>query len=170
MAEEITIVGTGSGMPLLRAVGDAFAKANPGVNVLVPGSIGSSGGIKAVGTDKYKIGRVARDIKDTEKHYELTMIPFAKMLIVFFVNKSVSLKDLTPSQVCDIYSGKLENWGNIGGKEGRIRVIRREDGDSSLKVLLKSFPGFKDITLTSRSKTTFTDQETIMLARASDRI
>ena len=167
-AEEITIVGTGSGMSLLQAVGEAFSRANPGVKVVVPESIGSSGGIKSVGADKYKIGRVAREIKDTEKHYELTYLPFAKMPIVFFVNKSLGIKNLTPQQICDIYSGKIGNWKDVGGKDAPIRVIRREDGDSSLEVLLASFQGFSNITLTSRSKTTFTDQETLEITEKTE--
>lgn len=160
LAEEITIVGTGSGMSLLRAVGEAFTQSNSDVKIIVPDSIGSGGGIKSVGTDLHKIGRIARDIKEKEKHYGLTQVPFAQMPIVFYMNKSVGIKSLTPEQVCGIYSGKVRNWKEVGGKDARIKVIRREPGDSSLRVLLKSFPGFKDITLTPKSKITYSDSET----------
>jgi phosphate transport system substrate-binding protein len=160
MAETITIVGTGSGMQVLKMVGEAFSQNNPGVIIEVPDSIGSGGGIKAVGNDKNIIGRVARGIKEKEKHYGLSYVPFTKMPIVFFVNKSAGVSDLTPQQICDIYSGKVTNWAEVGGNKGKIRVIRREDGDSSLSVLLKGFPGFKDIALTKKSKTTFSDPET----------
>ncbi len=163
-AEEITIVGTGSGSSVIEAVGKAFSQNNPGVTVVVPKSIGSGGGMKAVGTDKNVIGRVARGIKDKEKPYGLTYFPYAKNPIVFFVNKSVGIKDLTTQQICDIYSGKVTNWKDVGGKDAKIRVIRREDGDSSLSVLLESFPGFADITLTSKSKTTLSDPSTCELA------
>ena len=77
IAEEIIIVGTGSGMSLLRAVAETFTRNSPGILVNVPDSIGSGGGVKAVGTDKYKIGRVAREIKDKEKHYGLSHVPVA---------------------------------------------------------------------------------------------
>jgi phosphate transport system substrate-binding protein len=164
IAEELTIVGTGSGMPLLEATGEAFTIENQGITIHIPKSIGSGGGVKAVGTGKNLIGRVARKIKDKEKHYGLTYAPFAKMPIIFFVNKSVGVSNLTTQQVCDIYSGKITNWKAVGGKDAKIRVIRREDGDSSLSVLLKSFPGFADIMLTSKSKTTYTDQDTCLLA------
>jgi len=164
IAEDITIVGTGSGMTLLKAIGDAFTQKNPDIKIIIPESIDSSGGIKAVGTDKYKIGRVSREIKDTEKEYGLTYVPIAKMPIVFFTNKSVAVKDITPQQVCDIYSGKLTNWKDAGGGDEGIRVIRRQDGDSALMVLIKSLEGFKNITITEKSKTTLTAQETILLA------
>ena len=153
MAKELTIVGTGDGVITLKALGAAFSENNPGITVNVPKSIGSGGGIKAVGTDKYTIGRVAREIKDKERHYGLTYVPFAKIPVVFFLNKSVGIQNLSAQQICDIYSGKITNWKQVGGKDKRIRVVRREDGDSSLKVLVKFFPGFKDITITPKSKT-----------------
>ena len=163
MAEEVTIVGTGSGMAILQAVGSAFSQDNPDVAVAVPKSIGSGGGIKAVGTDQAVIGRIARKIKDKEKSYNLTYVPFAKMPIVFFVNRSVTVENLTPQQVTEIYSGKITNWQEVGGRDARIRVVRREDGDSSLGVLLEQFPGFKDITITAKSKTVNSDPKTCAL-------
>lgn len=164
MAEKLTIVGTGSGSSVLIAVGKAFSTIHSDVSVNVPKSIGSGGGIKAVGTDKNVIGRVARAIKDKEKHFGLTYLPYAKNPIIFFVNKSVNVSNLSPRQVCDIYSGKITNWKAVGGADKKIRVIRREDGDSSLGVLLKAFPGFADITLTAKSKTTYSDPDTCRLA------
>ncbi len=160
-AEEITIVGTGSSTAILKAIGEAFSHDNPGITIHVPESIGSGGGIKAVGKDKYVLGRVAREIKENEKPYGLTLVPVAKIPIVFFVNTSVSVQNLSIQQVLDIYSGKITNWKEVGGADAKIRVVRREDGDSSLEVLEKSFPGFEDITVTSKSKMTFNDHETI---------
>lgn len=159
-AEEINIAGTGAGVSLFDALGKAFSKNNPNIIINVPKSIGSGGGIKAVGTDQTVIGRVSREIKDNEKEYQLTYLPFAKMPIVFFTHKGVGIKNLSPQQICSIYAGKVTNWKLVGGRDSDIRVVRREDGDSSLEVLLKSFPGFKDITITSKSKTTLNDQET----------
>jgi phosphate transport system substrate-binding protein len=164
IAEEIQIVGTGSGAEILENLGKAFTKANPGVTVSIPKSIGSGGAIKAAGTDAAKIGRVARGIKENEKSYGLTYLPIAKLPIVIMTHKGVGVKNMTPQQICDIYSGKITNWKEIGGKEGNIRVIRRENGDSSLDVLLKTLPGYKAITVTTKSKETLSDPETIELA------
>lgn len=163
-AEDITVVGTGAGMFVLKSLGEAFSRKNPEIKIIVPESIGSSGGIKSVGTDKEKIARVSREIKDTEKHYGLKYLPFAKLPIVFFVNKNVNINELSPQQICDIYSGKTVNWKDLGGADEPVRVIRREDGDSALEVLLASLPGFKGIAITAKSKTTFTDQETVAAA------
>ena len=161
MGEEISIVGTGDGVTVLKAIANAFNQQNPGVTVVVPKSIGSGGGIKSVGNDKNIIGRVARGIKDKEKRYGLRYVPYAKIPTVFFVNKSVGITVLTTEQVCNIYSGKVTNWKEVGGNDARIRVVRREEGDSSLTVLLTSFPGFRNISITSGSKTAYSTPENI---------
>ena len=157
--EEITIVGTGDGIPILESLGVAFSQSNPNVVVRVPPSIGSGGGIKAVGNDSFALGRVARGIKDKEKHHELTYRPFAKVPVVFFVHPSAGVRNLSAKQVADIYSGRITNWNEVGGNNARIRVVRREDGDSSLSVLRKTFPGFKDVVITSKSREALTTGE-----------
>lgn len=158
-AEEITIVGTGDGMSILKSMGAAFNEANPDVVINIPASIGSGGGVKAVGADKYALGRVARQIKAKEEHYGLNYRPFAKIPVVFFVNESAGVRSLSAQQIADIYSGKITNWSEVGGKNLKIRVVRREDGDSSLSVLRKTFPGFKDLVITTRAKEALTTTE-----------
>ena len=159
--KELVIVGTGSGTPLLKAIGKAFTIQHPDVSIVIPESIGSGGAIKAVGNDEYVLGRVARDIQDREKRYGLVQTPVAKIPIVFFVNDSVSSSGITADQACNIFNGTIRRWEEIGGGKGKIRVIKREDGDSSLRVLQGALPGFGKITLTPKSKTTYTDQETV---------
>lgn len=167
-AEKIDIVGTGDGMGILRSLSTAFSEYNPSITVGVPDSIGSGGGIKAVGKGKYRLGRVARPIKDKEKHYSLEYQPIAKIPVVFYVNKSVQVKDLSAEQVTGIYSGKIKRWNEVGGKDAPIRVVRREDGDSSLSVLRKTFPGFKDVVITKKAKTAVSTPESIATVEAKD--
>jgi len=158
-AESLTIVGTGDGVSILKSIGAAFTAANPEVTIDVPDSIGSGGGIKAVGADEFKLARVARELKEKEKPLGLSYLPYAKIPVVFFVNASAGVTNLTAQQVVDIYSGKVADWQEVGGKAGNVRVVRREDGDSSLEVLQKTFPGFKDITITEKSKTALKTSE-----------
>jgi len=160
-AENITIVGTGDGIAISQSLGKAYSKIHPGTTVTVPPSIGSSGGIKAVGNDKYRLGRVARQIKEKEKPYGLTYLPFARVAATFFVNNSIKVRNLSKEQILGIYSGEIKNWKDVGGNDGKIRVVRREEGDSTLRVLRKTFPGFSDIELLKKSKTTTTTEQTM---------
>lgn len=156
-AGEINLVGTENGEPVFEAVAKAFSKSNPDVKVLIPESIDSGGGIAAVGTGKAVIARVARDFTEEEKKYGLKFVPFAKMQIVFFVNKGVTVEDLTPKQICDIYSGKVKNWKDLGGGDRKIRVVNREEGDSNVETLEDCLEGFEDLETTARSKIVLSD-------------
>jgi len=170
-AEEITIVGTGDGVKVLKSIGDAFNLQHPGVDINVPKSIGSSGGIKAVGNDKYVIGRIARNIKDKEKHFGLSYVPYAKVPVAIITNENVSVDGLTSQHIVDIFSGKITNWSQVGGKDAAIKVVRREDDDSSLKVLKKSFPGFSDMVFSAKAKTaTSTPENFSVVEKMTDTI
>ncbi len=96
VAEELTIVGTGSGTAILQALGDVFQQLQPKMTVSILASIGSGGGIKAVGRDEYLLGCVVRPLKENEEPYGLVYCPYAFDPIVFFTNTSVPIKELTP--------------------------------------------------------------------------
>lgn len=165
-AEELAIPGTGDGVDVLNAIGKAFTQ-NTKIEVRVPKSIGSGGAIKVVGTDMALLGRVARSIKDDEKEYGLEYKPLFEVPTVFFVNKNVTVDNLSEQQVLDIFSGKIVNWEEVGGSNAPIVVIRREDKDSSLGNLKKTFPGFKDLVFTESS--TLAEKTFIMVAQIANR-
>ena len=73
----LEVVGTGDGIDVLRALGKAFSTENKSVFVDIPPSIGSGGGIAAVGSGKSVLGRVARKLTDTEKASGLVYRPVA---------------------------------------------------------------------------------------------
>jgi phosphate transport system substrate-binding protein len=148
LAETLTIPGTGDGTSVLRALAASFNKQNPDIQINIPKSIGSGGGVKAAGQGGATLARVARGIKSKEEKYGLTYLPFAKVPAVFFVTKDISVSFLLSEQICDIYSGKVKNWVEVGGPDLPIRVVRREAGDSTLSVLKKSFPGFDQVNIT----------------------
>ncbi len=56
------IVGTGDGIDVLRTVGSSFMEQEKSVRIEVSPSIGSGGGIAAVGSGKAVLGRVAREL------------------------------------------------------------------------------------------------------------
>jgi phosphate transport system substrate-binding protein len=158
-AGELVIVGTGSGVSILKAISEAFTKANPDITIAVPESIGTGGGIKAVGRDEFLLGRVAREIQEKEKPYGLTHVAYAKEMVVFATHQSITVKNLTVQQILDIYSGKITNWKEVGGPDANIRVLRRQEGDAAQDVFRSLMPGFKDLVITEKAKTAFSDPE-----------
>jgi phosphate transport system substrate-binding protein len=160
-AGDLSVVGTGDGIDLLRALGAAYTADHPDTNVIVPPSIGSGGGIAAVGSDKEVLARIARPLSDTEKGAGLVATPIFRLPSAFFVHRSANVKGISSTQLADIYRGKITNWKDVGGADLRIKIVRREEQDSTLLVLRQSMPGWKDLAITEKSKTAVTTQEGI---------
>jgi phosphate transport system substrate-binding protein len=162
---KLQIVGTGDGIDLLRALGNDFMQQTETIGVEIPPSIGSGGGIAAVGAGKSVLGRVARKLKDSEIASGIIYKPIARLPSAFYVNPGVGVTALTGKQLQDIYTGRVTDWSQVGGAHLHIRVIRREDTDSTLIVLRQLMPGWKNLEITEKSKTATTTQEAIETAR-----
>lgn len=48
------------------------------------------------------------------------------------VNNQNTVTDLSKEQLKDIFSGKVKNWNQVGGPDGEIHVITREEGSGTL--------------------------------------
>ena len=155
----LEVVGTGDGIDVLRALGKEFGAENKSAYIDIPPSIGSGGGIAAVGSGKSVLGRVARVLTDTETASGLIYKPVAHLPSAIYVNSGVGVKSLTTAQLANIFAGQIQNWKDVGGADIRIRVVRREDTDSTLVVLRASMPGWKDLVITEKSKLAMTTQE-----------
>lgn len=74
---------------------------------------------------------------------ELTLTPIGKEAFVFFVNQKNNIDGLTLEQIRGIYSGKITNWKDVGGKNESIRAFQRPENSGSqtaLQVLMKDVP------------------------------
>ena len=159
------VVGTGDGMEMLSAVSVVFSADQPDIVVSVPPSIGSGGAVAAVGADRDVLGRIARPLKDAERAQGLESTPIVRIPSAFFVHPSASIGALTAQQLTDIYAGRVENWKELGGADLKIKIVRREEADSTLGELRATMPGWKDLAISSRSKMAMTTQEAIESVR-----
>jgi len=143
---KIVIPGTGDSQRLLRLLAYRYEVLHPGIRVVIPKSVGSGGGIKAVGEGKAEIGRVARPLKKREERYGLKYLRFAYSPVIFTVHPSVeNVADLSPDQIVGIYSGRIASWSGVGGSSGKIYPVGREPGDSSRDVIETHIKGFGEI-------------------------
>ena len=83
-----------------------------------------------------------------------------------FLRTDANVQSITSDQLVGIYVGRITNWKEVGGSDLRIRVIRREDIDSSLVILRQSMPGWRTLAITDRSKMAISTQEAIETAQA----
>ncbi|BET22009.1 phosphate ABC transporter substrate-binding protein [Solobacterium moorei] len=87
---------------------------------------GSGSGIKAVSEGRCDIGLSSRNLKDEEKASGLTETVLAYDGIAIIVNPDNPIQDLSLTDIAGIYTGKITNWSQVGGKDGEIVVIGRE--------------------------------------------
>ena len=115
-------------LPLAEEAGKKFMEKNSKVSIQVQGG-GSGTGINQVASGAVQIGNSdvpsSDKIKDAEKAKELVDNKVAGIAFALVVNKDVKVDNLTVQQVQDIFTGKVTNWKEVGGKDEKINVINR---------------------------------------------
>ena len=81
--------------------------------------------------------------EENQTTFEYT--PIGTEAFVFFVHKDNPITNLTTGQIKDIYSGKITNWKDVGGKNEKIAAFQRNEGSGS-QSMLKRFMGDAPIT------------------------
>jgi phosphate transport system substrate-binding protein len=71
-----------------------------------------------------------------DSNVEIEVVPVVKDAFVFLVNKKNAVESLTVKQIQDIYSGKLTNWNQVGGKTGGILAYQRPENSGSQTLML----------------------------------
>ena len=166
-AENVEVVGTGDGIPVFKALSAAFTAKHPEITIVVPPSIHSSGGIREVGTDRAILGRIARPLKKDEETLQLRTVPVFRVPVIFYTHPSAGIKSLSTEQLVGIFSGAVSNWREVGGADLRIKVVRREEIDSTLAVLRDTLPGWKELRFNpDRSKLATSTQDAFASVRA----
>ena len=164
-AERLVIPGTGACESVLNELAEAFNKQNKDDEIIIPSSIGSSGGIASVIEDKSIIARVARPLKKKEAGYGLDYLAFARDAVVFAVGSAVQVNTFSTGRLVDIFTGKIKNWKEAGGGGRRIRVLIREPGDSSRDIIQKNIDAFKHIVFSNRSKMLYHNYEMVNMLK-----
>lgn len=99
---------------------------------LVPGSDNPADVVLAV---KY-YDETLQDVKS--RGADLTITPIAKEGFIFIVHKDNPINSLTQQQLRDIYSGRITNWKEIGGKDEEIAAYTR-NYDSGSQTAMEDF-------------------------------
>ena len=73
----------------------------------------------------------------SEKGVELEMVQIGSDAFVFIVNETNPVSDLTIDQIRGIYSGRIKNWKELGGKNIPIAAMHRNKGSGSQTALEK---------------------------------
>jgi phosphate transport system substrate-binding protein len=116
---------------LALAWAEAYQKNNSEVQISVTGG-GSGTGIAALINGTVDIANASRQIKTEERENAEnngivpTEFVIARDAIAIIVNKENPVDRLTIDQISDIYSGKVNNWLEVGGEDRPIVRLSRE--------------------------------------------
>ncbi len=116
---------------LALAWAEAYQGEHPEVSISVTGG-GSGTGIAALINGTVDIANASRAMKPEEKQQAeangVTPVEFtiARDAIAVIVNSENPVRQLTLQQISDIYSGRYNNWSEIGGDDRPIVRLSRE--------------------------------------------
>ncbi|MCL1834682.1 MAG: substrate-binding domain-containing protein [Oscillospiraceae bacterium] len=68
--------------------------------------------------------------------FEIEIAPIATEALVFVVNASNPVDNLTTKQIQDIYTGKVTNWSQLGGDDVEITAFQRNE-EAGSQVLME---------------------------------
>jgi len=133
----ITVKGSDTMVILGQRWAEIYMSRSPGVTIQVTGG-GSGTGIAALINGGTDIGEASRPMKDKEKQQvrarhgkEVKEIPVAMDGVAVYVHDSSPVQFLTQSQLKDIYTGRLTNWKEVGGEDGKIVAYSRENNSGT---------------------------------------
>jgi len=127
----IQIKGSDTMVNLGQAWAEAFSKAHPGVTVAVTGG-GSGTGFAALIGGTCDIAEVSRTIKEKEvalagqKGFKPVEFEVALDGLAVVVHPDNPVDALTIDQLADIFTGRVTNWKQVGGKDLPIVILSRE--------------------------------------------
>ncbi|WP_297815749.1 phosphate ABC transporter substrate-binding protein [uncultured Lactobacillus sp.] len=131
-AKKVTIVGSSAMQLLAEQAGNDYRLSHPDSNIVVQGG-GSGTGLSQVQAGAVQIG-TSDVFAQTQKGIDAKKLKdylIAVVGIVPIVNKDVGIKNLSQVQLAQIFTGKVTNWKQLGGKNIPITVINRSKGSGT---------------------------------------
>jgi phosphate transport system substrate-binding protein len=152
-SEVVTLPGTGDSTDVLRALAQSYSAQYPDRRVSIPNSISTDGGIRVVGKGEFPIGRVARlpNAEEVARYGEFSYIEFARVPVTFVVTPDTGVQNLSQQQICDVFSGRITNWKDVGGNDLPIQVQSRPDG-SNLQIIRKTLACWANLEVTPKAQ------------------
>ena len=127
--KKVATDGSTSMEKMIGALGEAFMEKTGATFTYNP--TGSGTGIKAVKDGTCDIGLSSRYLKDSEKAEGLKETVVAIDGIAVIINPNNTVANLTLEQIAGIYKGEITNWKDVGGSDGEIVLIGREENSGT---------------------------------------
>jgi phosphate transport system substrate-binding protein len=136
-AKPISIKGSDTMVIMNARLAETFMARQPGTTIQVTGG-GSGVGIASLINGTTDIAASSRPIKTSEidklKSRFATVgysFAIARDGLSVYLNVANPVKELTIAQIRDIYTGRITNWKQVGGKDASIILYSRENSSGT---------------------------------------
>ena len=136
-SQKLTLTGSSTVAPLASEIAKKFEAEHPEVRIDVQTG-GSSRGLADAAQGLADIGMVSRALKDEETN-KFQSYAIATDGIGIILEGSNPVQNLSDRQIVDIYTGKIDNWQEVGGNNAPITVVNKAEGRSTLELFLDYF-------------------------------
>lgn len=143
LSGRVSISGSRTMAPLIVDVAKDFKKLHPGVDIVVEATSAGEG-LREVREGKADIGMVTHIIPSEAS--ELLPFLIARDGIAISLHAENPVKSLSRKQVADIYTKKITNWREVGGRDSSIYVIATPPAAGST-ALFMSYWGIEEADL-----------------------
>ncbi|MEK0316099.1 PstS family phosphate ABC transporter substrate-binding protein [Cohnella sp. 56] len=130
LSGSIIAAGSTALQPLVDAASKKFMETNGSVSITVNGG-GSGAGLSQVAEGTVQIGNsdvfAEEKLKDADADKAKALVDHqvAVVSIAAVSNKDVGVDNLTKAQLVDIFTGKVKNWKDVGGKDEKVVLVNR---------------------------------------------
>jgi phosphate transport system substrate-binding protein len=150
------IIGSNTITPLSSVWAENFMKDNSKVSIAVSGP-GSGVGIAALIDSTTDICQASRAItaKEIDQAKAKGVTPYeiqvATDALSVVVNPANPVKELTFAQLSAIYTNKITNWKEVGGKDAPIVVFSRDNNSGTFTYFLEDVVQMKGLTTADKT-------------------
>jgi phosphate transport system substrate-binding protein len=152
-SEKIVVDGSTGVMPLVAALAKAYQEQYPGVTVEMGKGLRPTVRLQALAEGTIDIALASHGLVVEElTRRGMAVHEIAKVGVVFGVNASVPVTNVTDRQICDAYAGHVTNWKDLGGPDLAIAPRTRPDSEVDAEVVRAKIACLKDLTMPERVK------------------
>ncbi len=128
----IVVGGSSALQPLAAAAAEQFQQDNPDAQIEVQGG-GSGTGLSEVASGNFDIGN-ADYFAESKEGIDASKLKDHKVAVVGMtaaVNADAGVTNLSKDDLIKIFTGKVTNWKDVGGKDMEIKLVNRPDGSGT---------------------------------------
>lgn len=131
------------GIGILQSGASRAFEKKTGIKFSSIDTSGSGKGIDALLKGKATLAGLTRPITPAEKHKNLVAVTIGYDTLAIFVHQSNPVRNLSTEQLKGIFTGKITNWQEVGGKNATIAptIENQSGGRAAVELFRKMIMG-----------------------------